>query len=81
VPAPVRDRHLDEGDQELGRRLLVTRHRLHCGVQEAAADRAVAALAPHARANSPRSKQGRALPIEGRGGEVWGARGRLGAAG
>ena len=35
VPAPVHDRYLDEGSQELGRRLSVIR-RLHCGVQEAA---------------------------------------------
>jgi hypothetical protein len=45
VPAPVRDRDLDEGGQELGRCLLVTR-RLHWGVQgAAAADRAAAAPA------------------------------------
>jgi hypothetical protein len=53
----VRDRHLDEGDQELGRRPSIIRRRLHCVVQAAAADRAAAAPAPHARANSLRSKR------------------------
>jgi len=39
MPAPVCDRHLDEGGQELGRRLFVIRC-LHCGVQKAAGDHA-----------------------------------------
>src|SRR5262249_11937778 len=58
VPASVRDRYLDEGDQEFGRRPLITR--LHRDGGEATGDRASAALA---RAPAPSSlPSGRRAP-------------------